>query len=170
MTDLPIAGYASLFWRRDLNNDVVAKGAFKTSLAKTGANRVRMLHQHDASGLIGAWDVVREDDQGLYVQGRVFDFTPQGKLVQSLIRAGVLDGLSIGFRTKKARRDQSGRLRVLTEVELWEVSLVTFPMLAGARLIQRQGQRAFPSPSHAPAERGPLPSSLRSTSICRSIG
>jgi HK97 family phage prohead protease len=142
MTDLPIAGYASLFWRRDLNDDIVAKGAFQKSLAKTGANRVRMLHQHDAGGLIGAWDVVQEDNQGLYVAGRVFDFTPQGKLVQSLIRAGVLDGLSIGFRTKKARRDQSGRLRVLTEVELWEVSLVTFPMLAGARLVQKPVKRA----------------------------
>jgi HK97 family phage prohead protease len=140
--DLPIAGYASLFWRRDLNDDIVAKGAFKKSLAKSGPNRVRMLHQHDAGGLIGAWDTVAEDDQGLYVAGRVFDFTPQGKLVQSLIRAGVLDGLSIGFRTKKARRDASGRLRVLTEVELWEVSLVTFPMLAGARLVPKPKLRA----------------------------
>ena len=142
MSDLPIQGYASLFWRRDLNDDVVAKGAFKKSLAKSGANRVRMLHQHDSGGLIGAWDTVSEDDQGLFVAGRVFDFTPQGKLVQSLIRAGVLDGLSIGFRTNKARRDQSGRLRVLTEVELWEVSLVTFPMLSGARLIRTQKKRA----------------------------
>ena len=142
MTALPIQGYASLFWRRDLNDDIVAKGAFAKSLAKSGSARVRMLHQHDSSGLIGAWDVVREDEQGLYVAGRVFDFTPQGRLVQGLIRAGVLDGLSIGFRTKKARRDQSGRLRVLTEVELWEVSLVTFPMLSGARLIQRPRQRA----------------------------
>jgi HK97 family phage prohead protease len=142
MSDLPIQGYASLFWRRDLNDDVVAKGAFKSSLARTGADRVRMLHQHDTSGLIGVWDTVTEDDQGLFVQGRVFDFTPQAQLVQSLIRAGVLDGLSIGFRTKKARRDQSGRLRVLTEVELWEVSLVAFPMLAGARLMQRPAKRA----------------------------
>ena len=126
MTDLSIQGYASLFWRRDLNDDVVAKGAFAHSLAKSGAARVRMLHQHDTAGLIGAWDVVSEDRQGLYVEGRVFDFTPQGRLAQSLIRAGVLDGLSIGFRTRKARRDPSGRLRVLTEVELWEVSLVTF--------------------------------------------
>jgi HK97 family phage prohead protease len=142
MSDLPIQGYASLFWRRDLNNDVVAKGAFRKSLAKSGPQRVRMLHQHDAGGLIGAWDQVAEDDQGLFVAGRIFDFTPQGKLVQSLVRAGVLDGLSIGFRTNKARRDQSGRLRVLTEVELWEVSLVTFPMLAGARLVQRSAKRA----------------------------
>jgi len=95
MTALPIQGYASLFWRRDLNDDIVAKGAFAKSLAKSGSARVRMLHQHDSSGLIGAWDVVREDEQGLYVAGRVFDFTPQGRLVQGLIRAGVLDGLSI---------------------------------------------------------------------------
>jgi len=158
MTDLPIEGYASLFWRRDLNDDVVAKGAFQKSLAERGAGRVRMLHQHDAAGLIGAWDVVAEDHQGLYVAGRVFDFTPQARLAQSLIRAGVLDGLSIGFRAKKTRPDQSGRLRVLTEVELWEISLVTFPMLPEARLrpVMASAHR-FPSPSHAPAERGPLP-------------
>ena len=88
------------------------------------------------------WDDAHEDDQGLYVSGRVFDFTPQGRLVQSLIRAGVLDGLSIGFRTAKSRPDGTRRLRVLTEVELWEVSLVTFPMLAGARLIPRRHDRA----------------------------
>ncbi len=139
---IPIAGYASLFWRRDLNNDVVAKGAFQKSLAMSGPKRVRMLHQHDTSSLIGAWDHAAEDDQGLFVSGRVFDFTPEARLVQSLIRAGVLDGLSIGFRTNKSRPDGSGRLRVLTEVELWEVSLVTFPMLAGARLVQRGAQRA----------------------------
>jgi HK97 family phage prohead protease len=136
MTDLPIQGYASLFWKRDLNDDVVAKGAFNKSLAANGG-RVRMLHQHDGSALIGAWDVAREDDRGLFVAGRVFDFTPAAKLTQALIRAGVLDGLSIGFRAQKSRRDQSGRLRVLTEIDLWEVSLVTFPMLAGARLMQR---------------------------------
>jgi HK97 family phage prohead protease len=54
------------------------------------------------------------------------------------VRAGALDGLSIGFRTLKARADESGRLRVLTEVELWEVSIVTFPMLPQARISQFQ--------------------------------
>ena len=139
--DLPIEGYASLFWRRDLNDDVVAAGAFKKSLAQSDG-RVRMLHQHDASALVGAWDVVQEDGQGLHVQGRVFGFTPQGRMAQGLIRAGVLDGLSIGFRAKKSRRDDSGRLRVLTEIDLWEVSLVTFPMLSAARLTQRPAARA----------------------------
>ena len=60
--------------------------------------------------------------------------TPQARLAAALVRAGAVDGLSIGFRTVKARPDESGRLRVLTEVELWEVSVVTFPMLPGARI------------------------------------
>lgn len=78
------------------------------------------------------WDEIAEDARSLFVQGRVLETTPRGRLVGSLVRAGPLDGLSIGFRTVKARKDE--RLRVLTEVELWEVSLVTFPMLPGARL------------------------------------
>lgn len=132
--ELEIEGYASLFWTRDLNDDVAAAGAFGHSLARTGAGGVKMLHQHEAAQPIGVWDEIAEDGRGLYVRGRVFSLGPQARLVAALVRAGALDGLSIGFRTVKARPDDSGRLRVLTEVELWEVSIVTFPMLPAARL------------------------------------
>jgi HK97 family phage prohead protease len=71
---------------------------------------------------------------GLFVRGRIIEVTPQGRMCAALVRAGAMDGLSIGFRAAKARPDGSGRLRVLTEVELWEVSVVTFPMLPGARI------------------------------------
>ena len=131
---LAVEGWASRFWTRDLNDDVVAKGAFAESLAKSGAHRVKMLHQHDGSAPVGVWDEVREDADGLFVKGRVLEATPQGRMAAALVRAGAVDGLSIGFRAVKARGDESGRLRVLTEVELWEVSLVTFPMLPTARL------------------------------------
>ncbi|WP_269713907.1 HK97 family phage prohead protease [Caulobacter sp. NIBR2454] len=129
---LLIEGYASLFWTADLNDDVAAKGAFVRSLARTGAEGVKMLHQHDVAEPVGVWEHIAEDERGLFVRGRVLETTPRGRLVGSLVRAGALDGLSIGFRTIKARKDE--RLRVLSEVELWEVSLVTFPMLPGARL------------------------------------
>ena len=132
--DLEIEGYASLFWERDLNDDVAAKGAFRESLERTGAEGVRLLYQHEARDPVGVWDEVKEDARGLFVRGRILAASAQGRLAQALVRAGALDGLSIGFRTMKARRDESGRLRVLTEVELWEVSLVTFPMLPAARL------------------------------------
>ncbi|MDP1632788.1 MAG: HK97 family phage prohead protease [Caulobacter sp.] len=129
-----ISGYASLFWTRDLNDDVAAAGAFGASLARTGAQGVRMLCQHDGDHPVGVWDQIVEDSRGLFVRGRILEVTPQGRLCAALVRAGAMDGLSIGFRTAKARPDESGRLRVLTAVELWEVSVVTFPMLPGARI------------------------------------
>ena len=136
--DLQIQGYASLFWTRDLNDDVTAAGAFAASLRRTGPEGLRMLHQHDSRAPIGIWDLVTEDERGLFVRGRILGLTPEARLCAALVRAGALDGLSIGFRTLKARPDGSGRLRVLTEVELWEVSIVTFPMLPTARIRQFQ--------------------------------
>ncbi len=129
-----ISGYASLFWTRDLNDDVAAAGAFAESLAKTGAGGVRMLCQHESDHPVGVWDEIVEDGRGLYVRGRILGVTPQGRMCAALVRAGAMDGLSIGFSAGKARPDDSGRLRVLTQVELWEVSIVTFPMLPGARI------------------------------------
>ncbi|KAK0334533.1 hypothetical protein LTR94_016543 [Friedmanniomyces endolithicus] len=128
---LLIQGYASLWGVADLNGDVVQAGAFADSLAKTGAEGVRMLNQHDGRAPVGVWDEVREDERGLFVRGRIEDWSPEARFAAALSRAGAMDGLSIGYRTARARRQ--GRLRVLSGVELWEVSLVTFPMLPGAR-------------------------------------
>ena len=132
--ELTIEGYASLFWARDLNDDVAQPGCFSASLARTGPGGVRMLYQHEARTPIGVWDEIAEDSSGLFVRGRIIEVSPQARLAASLVRAGALDGLSIGFRTEKSRPDESGRLRVLVQVALWEVSLVTFPMLPGARI------------------------------------
>lgn len=128
---LRIDGYASLWGVADLNGDVVAKGAFAASLAKTGARGVRMLHQHEGRAVVGVWDEMIEDERGLFVRGRLMDWSADSRFAGALSKAGALDGLSIGFRSSRARRE--GRLRVLVEVDLWEVSLVTFPMLPGAR-------------------------------------
>lgn len=128
---LRIEGYASLWGVADLNGDVVAEGAFAASLARRGAGGVRMLHQHESRAAVGVWDEVIEDARGLWVSGRILDWSAEARFARALARAGAMDGLSIGFRTARARRE--GRLRVLVEVELWEVSLVTFPMLPGAR-------------------------------------
>lgn len=126
-----IQGYASLWGVADLNRDVVAKGAFAASLARSGAGGVRMLHQHEGRAVVGIWDRMAEDDHGLFVSGRIMDWSAEARFASALAKAGAMDGLSIGFRAVRARRD--GALRVLTEVDLWEVSLVTFPMLPGAR-------------------------------------
>lgn len=130
-----IEGYASLFHRRDQGGDVVLPGAYAESLkalAKTG-RRVKMLWQHDPSQPIGIWDEVREDQKGLWVKGRLLPDVARGREAVALLEAGAIDGLSIGYRTVKAERDGKGQ-RLLSELELWEVSLVTFPMLPEARV------------------------------------
>lgn len=130
-TGLVIEGYASLWGVADLNRDVVAKGAFSACLARAGAGGVRMLHQHEGRAVVGVWEKVVEDDRGLFVRGRIMDWSAEARFAGALAKAGAIDGLSIGFKATRARRE--GALRVLSEVDLWEVSLVTFPMLPGAR-------------------------------------
>jgi HK97 family phage prohead protease len=130
-----IAGYASLFGQADQGGDVVQRGAYAASLAAKSAEgcRIKMLWQHDPAQPIGIWDEVREDARGLYVKGRLLDSTQRGREAAALIEAGAIDGLSIGYRTVKAVKSANGQ-RQLTELDLWEVSLVTFPMLTAARI------------------------------------
>ena len=92
-----------------------------------------MLWQHDPAQPIGVWDEVREDARGLYVKGRILTDVEKGREAAALIGAGAIDGLSIGYRTVRAQKDGKGQ-RLLSELELWEVSLVTFPMLPDARV------------------------------------
>ena len=133
--DLAIEGYASLFGEADQGGDVVGSGAYSASLAALSAagRKVKMLWQHDPTKPIGVWDEVREDARGLWVKGRLLDSTQTGREAAALIAAGALDGLSIGYRTKRSGKNEKGQ-RVLMELELWEVSLVTFPMLPSARV------------------------------------
>ena len=130
-----IEGYASLFGDQDQGGDVVQKGAYAKSLTRLIADgrQVKMLWQHDPAQPIGVWDEVREDARGLYVKGRLLDSIDRGREAAVLIAAGAIDGLSIGYRTVRAAKNEKGR-RLLTELELWEVSLVTFPMLPSARV------------------------------------
>lgn len=130
-----IEGYASLFGTCDQGGDVVSKGAYARSLKKLEADNraVKMLWQHDPARPIGIWDEVREDERGLYVKGRLLDSVEKGREAAALIEAGAIDGLSIGYRTVKASKNDKGQ-RLLNELELWEVSLVTFPMLPSARV------------------------------------
>ena len=135
-----IEGYASLFGKRDQGNDVVMGGAYGASLARLAAagRRVKMLWQHDPTQPIGVWDEVREDATGLWVKGRILGDVEKGREAVALLAAGAIDGLSIGYRTLRAERDGKGRRR-LVELDLWEVSLVTFPMLPDARVGATKG-------------------------------
>ncbi len=130
-----IEGYASLFGKRDQGGDVVQKGAYAASLKRLiqGGRAVKMLWQHDPAQPIGVWDEVREDNTGLWVKGRILTEVEKGREAAALLSAGAIDGLSIGYRTVKSERDGKGQ-RLLQELELWEVSLVTFPMLPEARV------------------------------------
>lgn len=132
---LGVEGYASRFGEADRGGDVVEPGAYARSLAALAAEgrQVKMLWQHDATQPIGVWDEVREDGRGLWVKGRILTDVARGREAAALIAAGAIDGLSIGYRTLRAAKDDSGR-RHLRELELWEVSLVTFPMLPSARV------------------------------------
>lgn len=137
-----IEGYASLFGLADQGGDIVARGAYAASLARLaqGGGKVRMLWQHDPGEPIGIWDEVREDERGLWVRGRLLPDIARAREAAALIAAGAIDGLSIGYRTVRAERDAQNR-RVLTEIELWEVSLVTFPMLREAKVGRKSGER-----------------------------
>lgn len=119
-------GYASVFDVVDLGLDVVAKGAFTKSLAS--GRKVRMLWQHDTEKVIGVWDEVREDERGLYVKGRLLKDVALGREAMALMKAGAIDSMSIGYRTVEAMPEAGGRVRKLVEVDLFEISLVTFPM------------------------------------------
>lgn len=127
-----LEGYASLFDQPDAGGDVVASGAFAGSLAR-GGSRVKLLWQHDPAQPIGVWDALMEDHLGLRVSGRLLTEVRAGAEALALLRAGAIDGLSIGYRTLRAAKLANGGRRLL-EVELWEISLVTFPMLDGARV------------------------------------
>ena len=130
-----ISGYASFFGKCDQSGDIVEPGAYHRSLEALGGAKqtVKMLWQHDPSQPIGVWDEVFEDSKGLFVKGRVLSDVAKGREALALIEAGAIDGLSIGYRTVKAQKNEKGQ-RLLTELELWEVSLVTFPMLPDARV------------------------------------
>lgn len=130
-----IAGYASLFGAADQGGDVVQRGAYAGSLARLAKARsgVKMLWQHDPTRPIGVWDEVREDERGLHVKGRLLLEVQAAREAHVLLQAGAIDGLSIGYRTLRSEKGQGGR-RLLHEIELWEVSLVTFPMLPEARV------------------------------------
>ena len=134
--DGSFSGYASLFSKTDLGNDRVIKGAFERSVEQRKASGIRMLFQHNPDKPIGVWDEIREDDLGLWVKGHIIKDVSNGAEVLSLMRSGALDGLSIGFKTKRSRTDRKSGIRDILEADLWEISVVTFPMLPEARVSQ----------------------------------
>ena len=124
-------GYASVFNRADAGGDMVMPRAFAKSL-KRRRDRVRLLFQHDPKEPVGIWDTLREDGHGLFVAGRLVPGVARADGLRRLIEQGALDGLSIGFRTLRATRE--GGVRKLWQIDLFEISIVTFPMMEDARI------------------------------------
>ncbi|MEM7775762.1 MAG: HK97 family phage prohead protease [Pseudomonadota bacterium] len=143
-------GYASLFNREDLGRDVVKPGAFRKSLRARGPDGVKLLFQHDPNQPIGIWERLHEDARGLFARGRLMPEVARAREVLALMRAGAIDGLSIGFRAARSVRDRRTGTRHLHEVDLWEISIVTFPMLADARVAS---VKSPPFADHVPSVR-----------------
>jgi len=135
-------GYASVFGVLDSQGEEVASGAFDLSLKSwvQQGKMPKLLWQHDYRYPIGIWQEIQEDAHGLFVKGQLLLELSQGREAYSLLKNGIIDGLSIGFSTVRARRVE-GRagiphIRVLEEVTLHEISLVTFAANPKAKVNQ----------------------------------
>lgn len=132
------SGYASVFGITDSQGEEVASGAFDLSLKSWAAlgKMPKLLWQHDCRQPIGLWREIREDNHGLFVKGQLLLELAQGREAYSLLKNGIVDGLSIGFATVRARRNANSQVRILEEVNLHEVSLVTFAANPKAKVEQ----------------------------------
>jgi hypothetical protein len=141
-------GYASVFDKpiphAFMGTDIIKPGAFARSLREKGTRGVKLLWQHDAAEPIGRWLELKEDTKGLHVRGQLILELPKAKEARTLMKAGVLDGLSIGFNTIPNRTtvDSKTSTRTLSELDLWEISLVTFPAQDIARVTDVKGNPA----------------------------
>ncbi|QDV34918.1 HK97 family phage prohead protease [Tautonia plasticadhaerens] len=118
-----VCGYGSVFGNTDSYGDIVMPGAFLRSMKD---RQPAMLWQHRSDMIPGVWDVYEERTRGLYLEG-TFANTPLGEEAYQLAKMKAMKGLSIGYSTKKYEVDQANGTRKLLDLELWEVSLVTFP-------------------------------------------
>ncbi len=118
-----IEGYASVFGNVDSDNDIVLPGAFKDSIGK---RLPKMLYQHKQDKIPGIWERAAEDSKGLIMVGKTLN-TSLGRDTAEEVRSGALDTMSIGYVARKASFDKAKSIRSLIDVNLYEVSLVTFP-------------------------------------------
>lgn len=129
-------GYGSVFGNVDSYGEIVAKGAFKKSLRahKSAGTMPALLWMHKSSEPIGVYADMREDDHGLYVKGELIVEVQRSKEALALMKRKAVSGLSIGFVPEKMELDEKKGLLTHTEVDLWEVSVVTFPANPKARI------------------------------------
>jgi len=138
--------------------DIKLDGRFSGYASVFGA--VRMLFQHDPDEPIGCWSKIVEDEKGLYVEGKIIRGVRRSEEVLELMREGALDGLSIGFKTKRARVNPTTKIRTILAADLWEISVVTFPLLEEARIETSNGFNALHSQRDATVDH-PLADTIR---------
>ena len=141
-------GYASVFNHIDAHRDIVCKGSFKKSLQQWRDKKAmpKMLWQHNPSHIIGRWIDMYEDDKGLYVKGQLLLDIHIAREAYSLMKAKQIDSLSIGYMASKAR---SGKLngksvQYLDEIDVMEISLVTFASNAKAKIQSLKNTECLP--------------------------
>lgn len=139
--DGTFSGYASRFGLTDLGRDVVMPGAFTKTLQQSA--KIKMLLQHEPAQPVGVWTSLVEDQFGLKVTGQLVLDTTLGRDTYALLKAGALDGLSIGYVSKKDSFDRTKNVRRLEEIDLFEISIVTFPMLPSATVDRVKAQSDF---------------------------
>lgn len=135
------SGYASVFGVVDSQKDMILPGAFSRSLL-SGKTHIKLLWQHDVREPIGVIDALHEDKNGLHVEGRLLLEVARAREAYALLKEGAMNGLSIGYTVKEAAFDAKTGVRLLKEIDLWEVSLVTFP--ANAEATVRRVKTAMP--------------------------
>jgi HK97 family phage prohead protease len=152
------SGYASVFGEIDQQNEVVAAGAFGRTLAflRRMGRMPAMLWMHDPTQPIGIWQTIREDANGLSVEGRLALRTQRGDEAYELLKMGALTGLSIGYRVVASQIDAKRKVRILTDLDLFEISLVTFPANEAARVSEVKAPAAANSTAK-PARTVPNP-------------
>jgi len=129
-------GYGSVFGVKDSYDEIVAPGAFADTLTnqKNAGTMPALLWQHRAGEPIGVYTSMSEDNVGLKVSGKLALKTVRGAEAYELLKMGAISGLSIGFITREDSYDHLTHTRTLKKVDLWEVSLVTFPANDAARV------------------------------------
>lgn len=144
--DGTFSGYASVFNIIDNHHDIIRKGAFKTTLAK-GPAHVKLLWQHKQDEPIGTFHTMFEDEMGLYVEGKLLLDVRRAKEAYTFLKQGIVKGLSIGYSPIHYQIDSKSGARELTEIELWEVSLVTFPAneAAGVTVVKSMDEYVTPT-------------------------
>jgi hypothetical protein len=139
--DGSFSGYGSVFGNVDSYGEIVRKGAFSRSLGELAQRdrKLPVLWQHNSGEPLGVYDVLREDDRGLYVEGRLLARSvAKAKEAHALMEAGAITGLSIGYRVVKAQPGPERGQRTLTDLDLKEISLVTFPANDEARVLRAE--------------------------------